>query len=421
MKLTKSLLYISSITLLTACSDDTATTHFENDIVLTDNPIEISANVNIDINTGSRFGSWQFVGEFTDNGTHALDKFMVWGYYGSTKFANGEIVNRDINTNVCSRTNGMPWYWPLLENVNMYAVAPTNFRSGEAFDDNSTANYNIVENNDGTITLKNIIIPSAPNVDLIYADVTEHNYNTAQGKIEFNFQHALSAIDVYIVNYSPYLDVAFAEADFNCLKYKGDFKLPNISTKDGGRGEWINISNDITTHHTDKLGTGYSEIHKEPKSASDPTLIERERWYAKAPAHTGEGIPQEVSVFSGEKSLFMLPQKLAKWQKGDNVSLVPCLCLRGYIKDIRTGEYLYNVFCYDGHSQAGASQNIVIPLAWDGHDTWEPGKRYKYVISFGQNNGENMGWTDWNDAIAVPVGFAIAASYWDPKHYEYEY
>lgn len=410
----KTLLYMITGVALTACSDDKEPGN-ANSATLTDMPIELTTNIGGITVEGSdsraahdpvaddEIGDWTmgWMGEVVPNahtfpGVNVLTDFKLYGYYeNGSCFANAMAVTRNSVTNNVTRNDGGIWYWPLDMSINMYGVAPSS--------------YNLQRDGNGNMYM-DVTVGQLPNVDIVYASANDKKHS--DGTIELEFQHALAAIDVYIMNYSQNLTIAFHGAEFRHLKRTARLTLPNISTNGGGRCSWSTPTGDFGFHNTAPLGDQDSSYlrHAELNRLNEVKL------FCYAPPRSAEDIekgikPRRIPMFHGKTTLFMLPQTLeGVWTKGDDINSKPCMTLEGYIYDKRTQNYIWDDGSY-----------IVLPLsgyttdkdgAQHNSTTWEAGKRYIYTLSFADkanadDYGENLGWMSLNEAAGITVGFSV--------------
>ena len=433
---------------LPACQSDDAPARMQGGVPVSDDVISIHSGIS-SIEEGSftqgqgpasasraddyndeKYGKW--VGEFTNNsGSNVLERFVCYSFYGNQKVMDNVTMSRNKNTNQCFWTEGT-WYWPMTGSLDFFAFAPYNYQVGDTYGQSTppqTSDYHVtVENN--AVKLKDFEVNNPPVADVVYAMARNQTRNTNKGRVNLLFQHALSRVEVYIVNKSKYCDVAFHGADFMALRYKGTFTFPNTGTTENAdcRGSWSGLGDGLKRFNTSWLGTGYTE---------SPTAEYQNLYYAIAHKNNTDG---EVKVLAGDRALFLLPQPIARWNQGDKAraddfrdsngndiildaatsGYKPCLILRGYVKDTRNGVYLYN-------NMTGAGHDLVVPLNPNSNGaafSWEAGKSYKYVITFGDSssNGTDadhtLGWTDQQDNVAVSVSVSCAIQNWNSeKHW----
>lgn len=405
---------LSALIALTACSSDEDTpARLQNGIPVSDVPITIGTEVSSitegDMadanknNNASRANSWAWVGEFTaSGGSNPLTAFACYAFAGNNPFFDNEVLLRDTNTNACSWRGGQTWYWPKDDNLNFYAFAPYNYRSG-AYNDNDNRNSGMdVQLSPGYYAqVKDFEVNNPPVADVMYAVKRNCNRWQNDGNVNLRFEHALSMIEVYIENYHPYCDVAFCGADFVNLKYHANMQLPN----------WDNADTNY-----DDTKCWYTDMWDARKSFNTAALgtdqYEKDgRKYAIARTNNQNGW---VPTLAGSKGLFLLPQHIDKWNYNEGPgSWKPQLRLYGFVWDYRNNEYLF-----DSYNNAG--QYLIVPLAQndDGID-WEPGKRYTYTIKFGLNGGDTMGWTNHNQEVAIPVTTSVEVSNWNWVHWHW--
>lgn len=417
----KTITYIMAGLALTACSDDKEP-NGGTDVVLTDMPIELSAGISgievssranhdpVEDKTENWCGDW--VGEVIPNDItwpfkNVLTQFKLYGYYeNGSDFTNAEVVNRTPDGekgNTVTRNGDRKWYWPLDKSINMYGISPSS--------------YNLQRDNDGKMYM-DVTVGQHPNVDIVYATAIGKKYS--DGTVNLQFQHALAAIDVYIMNYSENLTIAFDCAEFRHLKRSARMYLPNdLSTDNGGRCSWGTPTGDFGFHNTAPLGDQDSTYLKRAEyieKTNTPGVYEV-RLFCYAPPRSAEDAnkgtrPPKIPMFHGKTSLFMLPQTLeGVWTTGDDIDSKPCLTLLGYIYDKRTNNYIWDRNSY-----------LVLPLSGTSTDAngnvkesmkWEAGKRYIYTYSFADkasayDHGENVGWLSVNEGAAITVGMSVA-------------
>ena len=428
---------------LTACSSDDAPRRTQSGVPVSGDPIKLTTNMSAitegSFNTKSRagyddpkYGEW--VGEFTNTGTlNPLERFTCYAFLGNQKFMDNVKVNRNQSNNVCT-WSADTWYWPMEGNLDFYAFAPHNYRIGDTYGDPNASgqqsDYHVTQSGN-SITLQNFEVNNPPVADVIYAMARGQNRWTNNGNVDLRFQHALCAVEVYMENRHSYCDVAFHGADLVGLRYKATYNFPASGTTQDSdqRGWWSGYDNGLKRFNTSWLGTGYTEV----------TDVDPQMHYAIARHNKQDG---RVKIFGDDHAAFLLPQPLARWNHGDKCNAndfrdgsgkdivldanssgyKPCLVLRGYVKDTRTGVYHYN-------NQTGAGHDIVIPLNPNPNgDTfnWEPGKRYKYIIVFGDPAGFNgdgtnpdhtMGWTDQQDHVAMSISVNVSVTDWKYEHH----
>ena len=429
---------------LTACSSDDAPRRTQSGVPVSGDPIKLTTNMSAitegSFNTKSRagyddpkYGEW--VGEFTNTGTrNPLERFTCYAFLGNQKFMDNVKVNRNQSNNVCT-WSADTWYWPMEGNLDFYAFAPHNYRIGDTYGDPNASgqqsDYHVTQSGN-SITLQNFEVNNPPVADVIYAMARGQNRWTNNGNVDLRFQHALCAVEVYMENRHKYCDVAFHGADLLGLRYKATYNFPASGTTQDSdqRGWWSEYDNGLKRFNTSWLGTGYTEV----------TDVDPQMHYAIARHNKQDG---RVKIFGDDHAVFLLPQPLARWNHGDKCNAndfrdgsgrdivldatssgyKPCLVLRGYVKDSRNGVYLYN-------NQTGAGHDIVIPLNPNSNgDTfnWEPGKRYKYIIVFGDPDGfkddgqtnpdHTMGWTDQQDHVAMSISVNVSVTNWNNENH----
>lgn len=425
---------------LPACSSDETPVPTKNGVPVSDQVIKVRTDM-ANIQEGSfarsryeyddpKYGQW--VGEFTNQGTaNPLERFTCYSFHNSEFYMNNVIMERNTSTNVCKWTEDT-WYWPMSEPLHFYAFAPFNYKVGDTYNnpnpESQQSDYHITVEN-STIKLKDFEVNNPPVADVIYAQARDQYRWTNSGTVNLLFQHALARVEVFIVNRSKYCDVAFHGADFVALRYKGTFNFPNSgSTTDAGcRGSWSNLDNGIKRFNTSWLGTGYTESPNAEYQNLHYAIAYHNQW------------DTQVKVLADDRALFLLPQPIARWNKGDAANVgafydsngrdqvldaatsgyKPCLILRGYVKDTRNGVYLYN-------NMTGAGHDLVVPLNPNSNGaafSWEAGKSYKYVITFGDwsDNGTDadhtLGWTDQQDNVAVSVSVSCTIQNWNYENH----
>lgn len=405
---------------VTSCADDGAEPPVEEGGV----PIRLTTTV-ATVTEGSFGGTAHnsragWIGEFTDNADNALTQFRCFAFYGNERFMDNALVSRNPANGVCTWSENTH-YWPKDDPLHFYAFAPYDYRTGDTQNTltGQTSEFNLtVENN--RVLLRDFEANNPPLSDVIYAMARDQRATTSGGSVNLDFRHALSCIEIYMINYHPYLDVDFHGADFLSLKYKADFIFPeNGSTSASNQGHWTNYNPLVKKFNTSWLGSGDSEV------INGSTIF-----FAKAPHRTDfSSEPAPVKVLADDHALFLLPQTLKRWTTADkcntdefnsgqqydtslpeNAGYKPCLILMGRVRDSRTG-----VSIVDDYKDIG--NWLVVPLNpnADGSDfTWQPGKKYRYYVTFG-GNGNNMGWTVDGHPVFNNIEVGVIVEDWEYK------
>lgn len=366
-----------------------------------------------DFTPGSR-GQFDWVGEYTNQGANALRNFTCFAYYGNTgrTLMNGSGVTRDPNTNQCTWTNKIE-YWPRTGvPLHFYAFAPSTYKVGDPYANSEATltDWNIVVENERPV-MKNFEVNNPPTADIIYAQARDQYSTTNNGKVSLQFYHALSAIELYIQNFSPYYEIGLHGIDFLHMQYKADFHFPtNGSTSDNNLGWWDNYSSDRKKLNTTSLDNDRWKDH------SYGSVV---RGHQVAPANTSNSNnPPIVKILTGTKALFVLPQSLAKWKNGDACSNTdtnpdnlrkgkPCIILMGRVTDIRSNTDIIDDYREDRNQ-------IVIPLNPNNDDTpfvLEPNKKYKFVIRIGKD-GDRFGWLKDGTYSMIPIHLGFTVEEW---------
>lgn len=212
----KNLIYSTVLAMIAVgCSSD--------EVLLTPEAIEKPISFNAFTNNLTRVGN--------NYSSNDLPKsFKVWAYVvGSnpeTKYIDGVQVNDNSDTDVPNWVPTTTSTWPMY-NLDFYAFV----------DDDTKANGKQVVDYEIKSTV-------ADQLDLMYAVSPGYNENSAGGKVNLSFCHALSQICFTAQNNDPNASFTITGITIKGVKGKGTF-TPPTSTSTSAGGNWVTSGEDV--------------------------------------------------------------------------------------------------------------------------------------------------------------------------------
>ena len=378
---------------IVACSTSCSTDDGGPEHVLSDKEIHLSVSMG-NVTTGGFNGSRAWNGVYNNDN---FDRFSLFAFYdnGST-FLNGVGVSRNTSNNVCTWTNNTV-YWPVTENLHFYGFAPQQ-------------NWSVsVENNQPV--LRNYVVENPPSTDFIFAQDRDCNSTRNNGWVNLEFIHALSRIEIFIENMSPYYEVGIHGLDLQFMQYQADLILPdNGATSANNTGYWTNHKANRRSYNTNSI----DQVDME--TGGNPRVIDK--WGNNhAVARPG----QRRSLLTGNSALLVLPQSVPHWdyntqpalQDGETSNNIgPNIVLMGRVTDTR----LDNAELVDDYI-LGLTKMVVPLNPNNGAISLEPNKTYRVFVRFGDNAGHNnLGITVNGEKVAIPVSTWVTVEDWGETH-----
>lgn len=231
--------------------------------------------------------------------------------------------------------------------------------------------------------------------------------------VDLNFTHALCCIEFRARNIDPAIDVEITGIGLKHIQNAGNLKVYTVGEKAGSM-EW-----DLSVLSRDTIDDRRRPTFKIPfdKEIELHGKVEAE---AKTLSLPGESV---VKTNPEKYAMMMIPQKLnAFYPSADGKQpLRPhgsSLMLRANIWNVADGDGEH-----DGNDkkvwglnekEKGEGEWMLIPCG----DTWEPGKKYIYTITFG-GEGSYGGYEedevkDDKDRVFDPIGFKVEIEPWIP-------
>ena len=192
-----------------------------------------------------------------------------------------------------------------------------------------------------------------------------------------NFRHALSAVEIKAKNGSDDIKVTVKGVCFNNLLNKGDFTWPADVTT----GEGTLPASVWSTEGAEKVGYAI-----EPNDATPVELTK-----------------DAQSVMFGANEWMFVPQTFAKWDvANDKANANKGACIGVLVQIESNGKLIY---------PASGFAYTYVPVA----DTWQPGYKYTYTLSFCDPEGDDDhggGYDDDGDFVINKIKFTVSVDEW---------
>ena len=192
-----------------------------------------------------------------------------------------------------------------------------------------------------------------------------------------NFRHALSAVEIKAKNSSDDLKISVKGVCFNNLLNKGDFTWPAEVTTGAGTlpaAAW-------STEGAEKAGYVI-----EPNDAT-PIVLTKEA----------------QSVMFDANEWMLVPQTFAKWDvANDKANAAKGACIGVLVQIEANGKLIY---------PASGYAYTYVPV----EDTWQPGYKYTYTLSFCDPDGDGNhggGYDDDGDYVINKLSFTVTVDEW---------
>lgn len=295
--------------------------------------------------------------------TNNLTSFNVYAYVGK-----GTEFKLFMNNVTVTKTSSNVWtyspvaYWPVDEQVDFYAFAPSGWVTG-------TKPFGAVE------------YESLPGTeDIVYA-VTTHqtgNTGTPNAQVLFNFRHALTKVSVKMSSTNTSLKVVVSDVALENIMTKGSFSFPNVSTADAP-----------TVHNTGSWTGQNSPYDYSVYAAADQSELVTLTTTPLDMGTTALGV-------SGAK--YLIPQELVWSSNGasDTDTFIKVECS---IFDAATGSRLWpndNTASENKVANSPYGDGILrFPLSTTKFSEWAPGTHYLYNLVI--NSNDEMGPIEFGD------------------------
>lgn len=254
-------------------------------------------------------------------------------------------------------------YWP-TDALNFYAVSPVldpNFLTWQITPNTKEIHYmSGDEYGEGTF----------PYIDVMYAIATDKRKADNGGKVKLQFKHITSQVVFMAKKQLPNMVVEIKSIKLHNFETSSVFTIPKNGT-DPQQNSW--------SHKTLTNNNGFAVINK---GDDDPKIT----------------IGTEATDISLNKPMFLIPQKLEKWNTAHNIEAANTN-KESYLSiecKIKIGDF-YNL------GSDTEYKTLYVPFEAD----WQPGKRYVYTLVFGG------GYDADGHTILQPIDFEPSVKEWE--------
>lgn len=235
----------------------------------------------------------------------------------------------------------------------------------------------------------------------IIASPEKDNFSSAP--VDLNFQHALSCIELRARNINPALDIEITGIGLKHIQNIGDLRAYLVGDS-AGTYKWELPILEDTQKPTFKIDLGRAvRLHGSIDAVTDESLT------SQLPRRETDWTPDSVSRYA----MMMIPQQLNIFNTTDRPhgsSLMICVNIWNVASD--NGIHDANDKKIWGNVNDLEGEWMMIPCG----DTWLPGKKYIYTITFGAE-GANGGYQEDEskpdkDRVFDPISVSVEIEPW---------
>lgn len=253
-------------------------------------------------------------------------------------------------------------YWP-TGSLNFYAVYPASepyFFDWQISQDKKEISYTSYdEYGDG----------SFPYIDVMYAIATNQSKTDNGGKVQLQFKHITSQVVFKAKKQLSNMNVEINRIKLHNFETSSVFTIPKNGA-DPQQSDW-NYNSIITSN-------GFTVI-------KDVTI----------------NIGTEATDISKDKPMFLIPQKLEKWNTAHDINTA-----NTYKQSYLSIECKISIDDFYKLGSATTYETLYVPFEAD----WEPGKRYVYTLVFGG------GYTANGKPVLTPISFEPSVEPWGDEN-----
>lgn len=306
-----------------------------------------------------------------------VSNFQVWGYFASGATGSGVtagaryIGSSDIKGATINRVGSdNNWSYATASEMAFWppTTAPLNFQAiTPAKDASFTIDNTVSETTKLAHVIANVTVPTdnALQRDIMFATTPGVTKNTAAGKVNLAFKHALSQILFNAKTANPAITAEISEITLCNIRNTG--LVGFLSTGDASGAVNLGFSTSTSTVASYSLGL-----------ASGKSVTSTSK-----------------NVTAADGALILLPQTTTAWNTSSNITTANTN-KQTYIK-VGCKVYDNGVSLIDGY--------IYVPFTAD----WEQGKKYTYTLVFGSGTG---GYDENGNPQIVPISFSISSANW---------
>lgn len=265
-------------------------------------------------------------------------------------------------------------YWPNTDTpLDFYAISPASLVNNDPAlhytwnikHDSQTIFYSCLDEY-GTSTDENM----HANHDVMYGIAKDQKKDTNSGKVKFTFKHTLSQVVFQAKTILSTLEVEINDIKLCQKKMSGYFTFPTDAATEPTSANWTLAGGNII---------GWHDVY--------------------AARNKAISINNTVKDITSQNPLFVIPQKLTKWDLAANTSIHSAKDAHQSYLEITCKIKQSGVYVFGSES---AYATLYVPFEAD----WQPGKRYIYTLIFGGGYDEN------GNQILTPITFDAETTDW---------